>query len=300
LLSGVEFGFLQPKEFGLGVSTGTFINRNHYANLLVLSLSAGVGLLLAQMDLRGAPGMRQRLRSLLQAALGPKARLRIYMIVMVIALVLTRSRMGNIAFFASITVVGLFALWRLRKPSRPLMVLVISVLVIDIFVVGTWFGMEKVIDRIQQTVQVQEDGWQVNAKSRLDTDRESMDMIRQAPIAGFGGGTFYTAYPAWRGSDQAFIDHAHNDYFEFVVEYGLVGGALLAWFLALCLIRATKGLQNRDHSKRFGICFASLMAMVAMMIHATVDFSLHIPANAGWFVVLCLLPFTINSLSKRS
>jgi len=230
------------------------------------------------------------LRSLLQAALGPKARLRVYMIIMVIALVLTRSRMGNTAFFAAITIGGLFALWRLRKPSRPLMVLVISVLVIDIFVVGTWFGVEQVIDRVQQTVQG--DGWQVNEKARLDTSRESLDMIRKLSLTGYGGGTFYTAYPAWRGDDQAFMDHAHNDYLEFVVEYGLIGGVLLAWFLLVCLARAARGLQHRGQAKRFGICFASLMAMVAMMIHATVDFSLQIPANAGWFVVLCLLPFT--------
>ena len=224
LLSGAEFGFLQPKEYGLGVATGTFINRNHYANLLILSLSAGVGLLLAQMDLRGAPNMRQRLRSLLQAALGPKARLRIYLILMVIALVLTRSRMGNTAFFAAITFVGLFALWRLRKPSRPLMVLVVSVLIIDIFVVGTWFGVEQVIDRLQQTVQVQDDdSWVVNDGYRIDSDRETLDIISKAPLAGYGGGTFYTVYPAWRGSDQKFMDHTHNDYLEFVVEYGLMG-----------------------------------------------------------------------------
>jgi O-antigen ligase len=295
LLSGAEFGFLQHKEYGLGVATGTFINRNHYANLLMLSLSAGVGLLLAQMDLRGAPNMRQRLRSLLQAALGPKARLRIYMVVMVIALVLTRSRMGNTAFFAAITVVGLFALWRLRNPSRPLMVLVVSVLIIDIFVVGTWFGVEQVIDRIQQTVEVQaDDSWVVKDGNRIDADRETLDIISKAPLSGYGGGTFYTVYPVWRGSDQKFMDHTHNDYLEFVVEYGLVGGVLLAWFLFLCLRQAAKGLENRDRARRLGICFASLMAMVAMMIHATVDFSLHIPANAAWFVVLCMLPFSLR------
>ena len=296
-LSGAEFTLLDYRQLERANAHGTFINRNHYANLLVLALSAGVGLLLAQMDLRGAPNIRQRLRSLLQAALGPKARLRVYMIIMVIALVLTRSRMGNTAFFASITIVGLFALWRLRKPSRPLMVLVISVLVIDIFVVGTWFGVEQVIDRVQQTVQG--DGWQINEKVRLDTSRESLNMISKRPMAGYGGGAFYTAYPAWRGDDQAFMDHAHNDYLEFVVEYGLIGGVLLAWFLLVCLARAACGLQNRDQAKRFGICFASLMAMVAMMIHATVDFSLQIPANAGWFVVLCLLPFTFNRFNDR-
>jgi O-antigen ligase len=297
-LSGAELHFLDYRQLERANAHGTFINRNHYANLLVLALSAGLGLLLAQMDLRGAPNMRQRLRSLLQAALGPKARLRVYMIIMVIALVLTRSRMGNTAFFAALTVVGLFALWRLRKPSRPLMVLVVSVLVIDIFVVGTWFGVEQVIDRVQATAQGQ--GWQVNEKIRLDTSRESLDMISTRPLTGFGGGTFYTAYPAWRGYDQAFMDHAHNDYLEFVVEYGLIGGVLLAWFLVACVFRAAKGLRDRDQAKRFGICFASLMAMVAMLIHATVDFSLQIPANAGWFVVLCLLPFTFNRAKNYS
>jgi O-antigen ligase len=95
------------------------------------------------------------------------------------------------------------------------------------------------------------------------------------------------------------MDHAHNDYLEFLIEYGLVGGVLLAWFLLLCLVRAAKGLENRERARQFGICFASLMAMVAMLIHATVDFSLQIPANAGWFLVLCLLPFTIRNANDN-
>jgi len=300
LLSGVEFGFLEPKQYGLGVATGTFINRNHYANFLVLSLSAGTGLLLAQMKLRGAQNMRQRVRSLLQASLGPKARLRIYMIIIVIALVLTRSRMGNASFFMALTMVGLFALWRLRKPSRPLLVLVISVLVIDVFVVGTWFGVDQVVDRIKRTVQVGENGdWVVQDKNRIDADRESLRIIAQAPVKGMGGGSFYTVYPAWRGDDQKFMDHTHNDYLEFAVEYGIVGLVLLAWFLILCFRRASSGLEYRDGEKQFGVSFAAMMAMTAMLVHASVDFSLQIPANASWFVVLCLLPFCVRQLGHE-
>jgi O-antigen ligase len=300
LLSGVEWGFFAPKEFGQGLATGTFVNRNHYANLLVLSLAAGVGLLLAQMDLAGAPTLRARLRSLLQAALGPKARLRIFMVITVIALVLTRSRMGNAAFFSALTFAGLFALWRLRQPSRPLLVLVVSVLVIDVFVVGTWFGVEQVIDRIQQTVQVEDGGWVVNEKNRIDVDRESLDIIGRRPLAGWGGGSFYTVYPAWRGDDQKFMDHAHNDYLEFAVDYGLVGLGLLAWFVVLCFLRAARGLEDRGRPRRFGVSFAAVMAMAAMLIHATVDFSLQIPANAAWFLVLCLLPFTVHGRGRAA
>ena len=292
VLSGAEFGFLEAKRHGLGVATGTFINRNHYANLLVLSLSAGTGLLLAQMNLAGAQNMRQRLRSLLQALLGPKARLRVYMVIMVIALVLTRSRMGNTAFFAALTLVGFFSIWRLKLPSRPLMLLMVSVLAIDVLVVGTWFGVEQVIDRIQETVQVDEDNsWRIRDQDRLDADREALSMITYAPVAGMGAGSFYSAYPAWRVKDQGFMDHTHNDYLEFVVNYGVVGTALLALFLFYCLHRASQGLENRDREKLFGVSFAAMMAMAAMLIHATVDFSLQIPANAAWFVVLCILPF---------
>ncbi|NNK31623.1 MAG: O-antigen ligase family protein, partial [Xanthomonadales bacterium] len=241
-----------------------------------------------------APGMRQRLRSFLQATLGPKARLRIFLVVIVIALVLTRSRMGNASFFAALTMVGMFSLWRLRERSRPLVVLVVSVLVIDVFVIGTWFGVEQVIDRLQKTVQVQEDQWVVTDRNRVDVDRESLDIISKKPLAGWGGGTFYTVYPPWRGADQRFMDHAHNDYLEFVIEYGIVGGLFLAGFILLCLRRAALGLQERDRARQFGLCFASLMAMVAMLIHAAVDFNLQIPANGGWFVVFCLLPFAIQ------
>jgi len=294
MLSGMEWGFLEPKEYGRGLATGTFINRNHYANLLVLSLSAGFGLLLAQMNLVGAHNMRQRLRSFLQAALGPKARLRIYMVITVIALVLTRSRMGNASFFAALTIVGLFAWWRLRLPSRPLVVLVVSVLVIDVLVVGTWFGVEQVIDRIQQTVQVQDEEWVVQDGNRIDADRESLEIISKRPIVGWGGGSFYTVYPAWRGFDQMFMDHAHNDYLEFAVEYGLVGLGFLGAFVLLCFLRASRGLRDRDRPSTFGISFASAMAIVAMMIHASVDFNLQIPANAAWFVVLCILPFSVR------
>jgi len=179
-----------------------------------------------------------------------------------------------------------------------LVILVISILVVDIFVVGTWFGMEKVIDRIRDSVQVQQDEWVIRDQNRLDADLESLDIISKSPVTGMGGGSFYTVYSAWRGSDQGFMDHTHNDYLEFAVEYGLVGVALLGWFLVLCLRRSIQGLEDRERAKTFGISFASVMAVVAMMIHASVDFSLQIPANAAWFVVLCMLPFSIRGVGN--
>ena len=52
------------------------------------------------------PGGTSPLSGWLKLMLSSKIRLRVYLAVMVIALVLTRSRMGNIAFFTSLALAG--------------------------------------------------------------------------------------------------------------------------------------------------------------------------------------------------
>jgi type IV secretory pathway VirB2 component (pilin) len=110
VLSGLEYGFFIKKFVGLGLATGTFINRNHLAGYLNLCLAAGIGLMIAKLGGEATHTWRQWLRSVTRLLLGEKARLRIYLIIMVIALVLTRSRMGNTAFFAGTLIVGTLGL----------------------------------------------------------------------------------------------------------------------------------------------------------------------------------------------
>jgi hypothetical protein len=116
-----------------------------------MNLAIGIGLLIASMKEQTPQSWRQRLRHLSQVLLGPKARLRVYLAIMVVTLVLTHSRMGNTGFFASMLVAGLLALLLFRQSPRPVVVLIVSLLVIDIFIVGAWFGLEKVQQRIVNT-----------------------------------------------------------------------------------------------------------------------------------------------------
>ncbi|MEK7811280.1 MAG: hypothetical protein AAB278_05625 [Pseudomonadota bacterium] len=46
-LSGMEYGFFLKKEAYVGFATGTFVNRNHLAGYLEMTLAIGIGLLLA-------------------------------------------------------------------------------------------------------------------------------------------------------------------------------------------------------------------------------------------------------------
>ena len=132
VLSGLEYGFFVEKYAGQGVATGTFVNRNHLAGYLVMCLSAGIGLLLSQLAGDRPGGWRNRLRWWLQLMLSPKIRLRLYLAVMVVALVLTRARMGNIAFFTGLGFAGALAVLSGRRFSWRAVVFLASLLVVDL------------------------------------------------------------------------------------------------------------------------------------------------------------------------
>ncbi len=99
VLSGLEYGFLIPKFTNQGLATGTFVNRNSLAGYLNICLAMGMGLMISKLGGSAIHSWRHRLRSIVLLLLGEKTRLRIYLIIMVIGLILTRSRMGNTAFF---------------------------------------------------------------------------------------------------------------------------------------------------------------------------------------------------------
>ena len=138
-------------EMGQQVAHGTFVNRNHLAGYLEMSMALGIGLMITDLETATDFSWRQRMRNLFALAFSRKMRLRFYLAIMVIALVLTRSRMGNAAFFTSMFVVGSIALATSRQASRPTIILLTILVVIDLCILGTWFGFEEVVDRVVQT-----------------------------------------------------------------------------------------------------------------------------------------------------
>ena len=280
VLSGLELGFFFEKDSYRGVATGTFVNRNHLAGYLELCLAAGMGLLLAEMGQGTANNWRQRLRDLVRWMLSPKMRLRIYLAVMVIGLVLTRSRMGNTAFFSSLLVAG--GAWLLlsgRRPKGSVMLLLASLLVIDIYIVGAWFGSDKVVRRLEQTSVVSE--------TRDEVVSHGLDYRADYPLVGSGGGTFHAVFPSYRQQDVThYYDYAHNDYLQMAVETGWLGLALLGSVVVVSLGAALWAIYRRQDGLMRGLGFSSLMGVIALMIHSAVDFNLQIPANATLFVLM--------------
>src|SRR6185295_19080796 len=89
-----------------GIASGTFVNRNHFAAYIVMCLSVGIGVLVASLSGAKNHSWGQFFQGLVQWVITPKMALRLLLASMVIALVLTRSRMGNTSFFIALFATG--------------------------------------------------------------------------------------------------------------------------------------------------------------------------------------------------
>ena len=260
-----------------------------------MTLAGGIGLLLALRD-----GRPFNWVNLLELLLGPKARLRLALVVMVIALVLTRSRTGNTAFFISLLLTGgLFVLIEKQHRLRNSLILG-SIILIDVLIISQYFGLEQLKDRLVNTqlrdVVVEGVVVQKSTEDRPDVFAYALPLLLEKPLTGQGAGSFETVFPQYPGADiRAHFDHAHNDYLEFGIEYGLLGSLPLAAFVLLALWHALRALWQRQSVYRSGIGFGTAMGVTALLIHSGTDFNLQIPANAATFIVLCAIAVLAGS-----
>lgn len=275
-------------------ASGGFVNRNHLAGFLEMTLAVGIGLMIANLEDSAPRSWRRFARDIAQVILSPKAPLRIFLVVMVVALVMTRSRMGNTAFFASLIVAGSVALVLSRHATRSTVILIASLIVVDIFIVGAWFGVEKTVQRIEQTTRR-------DVEERVEPGAYALDLARDYPVFGSGPGTFYSAFTRYRGEDiLAFYDHAHNDYVQFFTDTGAIGVALAGSFALMALVCAVLAQARRRDRLARGIAFGVVMGTCSIAIHSTVDFNLQIPANAFTFTLLLALGWVSLHLDRKN
>jgi putative inorganic carbon (hco3(-)) transporter len=297
--------------FGAARSMGGYVNENSFAGYLELHLALGAGLLLMGLRFHGAlqQTWRQLLRDWVALLLTRKTQVRICMVLLVIALVLTSSRMGNIAFFSALLLTGSIAYFVMAHRPPALGALLVSLVLIDLLVVGSWFGADQIAARLAATrlelgaeqsiaPAANASTAETVATTPLEVDRErpglaraGLRLFQRAPWFGHGAGSFRALFPSVRSLDisSKFYDHAHNDFVQLLVEYGIVGALLALALLTLALRAAISCLRNRSDKVALGLAFASLFGMSSLLIHGVADFNFQIPANASTFSVLLAL-----------
>ena len=302
---------------------GTFVSPNQYAGYLELTLAVGIGLMIAKLDGRTSVNWRKRLHGWLAVLLSGKAMLRLALIIMVVGLVASRSRGGNSAFFASLLIVGVFAVMFSKHAARTTVVFIASLIVLDVVVIGGMVGVEKVVQRIENTnlqkqsaemklLEAQSTNVQLNANRPIQIHHyeesveergqailPSLKIVRDFPWLGTGGGTFHLAFPYYQPEYvQIYYDHPHNDYVEFASEAGVLGFLLLALMVMHSIWQSFMLLVRSHNQLSIGMAFASLMGIVSLLIHGAVDFNFQNPANAMLFLILLSLPY-LQTMLKR-
>jgi len=200
--------------------------------------------------------------------------------------------MGNGAFFNSLLITGFIAIaasTAFRKTGVYLLLL--SIIAIDVFLLGSWFGLEKVVQRMEQT--------SIASEERDDVDQGLLPMIDDFNWLGSGAGTFRYVFPVYVNGDYGGLDHAHNDYLELLSDLGYLGFSFLAGLVSISLWQALKALRYRQSSFVRGMGFAGLMGTLSLLIHSSVDFNLQIPANAMLFIAMLAIPTIALSVDKN-
>jgi O-antigen ligase len=284
----MHLGDVRVDWFGYAMSYGdsasaTYPNRNHFAGYLEMMLALGIGLLIAGLSDRKADTWKKFMKLTIDWILSPKMILRLALCVLVIALTTTHSRMGNTAFFSSLIIAGVIGIALSRHAPRNTVLLLASLVAIDLFIVGSWFGVEKLAQRLEQTA-VQD------VQDREDPAAYTIPLIKDYAVFGSGPGTFYVAFPRYRPEKVVgYYDLTHNDYAQFAAESGVTGFVLMGLFVAMALGSALMAQARRRDPLMRGISFACVMGVTAILIHSWVDFNLQIPANACLFMVLLAL-----------
>lgn len=280
-LSGAEIGFFQKKVYGLGWATGSFVNRNHFAHLLALGGACALGLLLSQPAERirhgGWRGAALRFTGWLMS---PAAVWRVLLLVLLSAVVLSQSRMGNVAMtVALITGVLLWVLVYDRSKLGMALILIGSFLIADLWIVNRYYGLGNVVERLDETELITE--------QRSVALRDMEPLIGPYLLTGSGGGSFQSLFMGVQSPQlKGLYDHAHNEYAEFLIEHGVVGLGFLLAMGALHALHALRVLRQRRRSGARALALAGLCALIAVGLHASVDFVLHIPALRSWLAVL--------------
>jgi O-antigen ligase len=269
LLQGVspngKIYWLREPRMG-GWIYGPYVNHNHYAGLMEMLVPIPLVLSLTHMAHK-----KERLAAAAAAA------------IMAGTIFLSGSRGGMLALLVELMVLAVI-LVRQQKGMR--LALATGAFLAILIALSVWLGGAELGHRIFSIST--EARSEISGGLRWSIDRDGMKMFLKRPVAGWGLGTFPVIYPQFRSFyTNFFVNQAHNDYLQLLVETGLLGFGIMAWFVVALYHQAWKKIGNWTSDVSGAVSLACILGFTGILVHSAVDFNLQIPANAAFFYVLC-------------
>lgn len=239
---------------------GSYVNHNHYAGLIELLLPFALIIVFSSARPGGA---------LVLQIFGA--------IVMAASVFLSGSRGGMVAVSFEII---FFAIVWIRYVSEKRGIALALIFCATTAAILAWIAPEQVISRISD----------LHDPARLAIHRDALQMFLAHPFIGSGLGTFANTFRHYRRFfDGFFVNHAHDDYLELVLETGVIGFSTAVWFLLVLYREGFRNLRSARQSAPAMVSAAALVGCTGLLVHSFVDFNLHVPSNAALFYVLAAL-----------
>ena len=248
---------------------GPYINRHHFATLMVL-LS---GVVLSH--LLGSAVARDK-----------KLLFAIPLVLMAVAIVLTGSRGGVIAYLATFS---LCVAAHLRSGGRTRLPLILGAGAFALFIVFLVIFLGGADALLRST------GLQ-NAAEDISSGRThfwsvAWQVFTSNPIIGAGMEAFGVAFTRFDTRNGMFrVEQAHNDYLQMLADGGIVGFAIVAAFIVLLVRKgiAALGIDSAGEYQRV-TRIGALAGCVGVFVHSFVDFPLRTASNAFFFLLIAAM-----------
>ena len=268
LTSTGKIFWVHTPQFGASIY-GSYVDHAHYAGLMEM---------LAPFPLVVTMGHLVR---------GEKRALIAFCAVLMASTIfLCGSRGGMIAFVLQLVLFAGLVLVQRRNPRVALGLVAMCVLVLGFLL---FVGKGEILGRLGN----------LRPGIRLDISKDCWKMFLRRPVLGWGMGTFPTVYPGYRSFyTNDFVNEAHNDYAQLLVESGVLGFGVMVWFLVLLYRHGLPKSRRWEFKWDGALSLAALLGCTGIVFHSFVDFNLQIPANAAVFYVLCAL--AASKLRPRS
>jgi len=253
---------------GGGDPYGPFVNSNHFAAAIELSLPAALVLLAAAFRNLPQPGA-VRQRAAVQALASAVT------VVIAVAAVLRSSSRGGVLFLA--TALVLTMMWWLRPTGgRRWPWLAGAAVLLSTAATLAWTRLPELRDGLSALLVVEG----VEGNTRWDLWAGTLQSFTRSPVVGSGLGSYRHVIGLDKpATGTAVLEQAHNDWLEWASTSGVVGLTVLLLLLVGLVLALRPGRVRR---LRFDLRYpfaGAAVALTATALHETVGFGLQTPLN---------------------
>lgn len=180
------------------------------------------------------------------------------------AVVSSASRAGAVLVFLELLAI-LFLAWMKRRETMSLAVVALALALSAGFTYVA--GFQQVLQKLERPDQL---------SSRRLINQASVNMIKARPLTGWGLGAYVPVYKMFAlFDDGTWVNQAHNDYLEWAVEGGIPYACVMLVLIVWTIRPAIRSIWG--------------IGLLAICLHATVDYPFARLGTCGWYFALAAM-----------